>query len=106
MVFFYLLKQVGNTDEYNRSHDSEIGDKNVFFTRYVDRWHMKMFLKRKDPEIWKVIIAGYSFPIYHQPISGTSISPTSASGLCPQLSLSHLQGAELQLCGGDYPKIH
>ena len=49
---------------------------------------------------------GYSFPIYHQPISGTSISPTSASGVCPQLSLSHLQGAELQLCGGDYPKIH
>ena len=39
--------------------DDNIGDPNTFFTHYLERWHIKIFLNRLNPETWKVMVVGY-----------------------------------------------
>ena len=40
-------------------NDDKIGDPNAFFTHYLERWHIKIFLNRLNPETWKVMVVGY-----------------------------------------------
>ena len=40
-------------------NDDTIGDRNAFFTHYLERWHIKIFLNRLNPETWKVMVVGY-----------------------------------------------
>ena len=43
--------------------DGEIDDKKLFFTQYLERWHIKIFLSPFDPSTWKVLMAGYTPPV-------------------------------------------
>ena len=50
------MTQVGGTAVEN---DDKIGDPNAFFIHYLDRWHIKIFMNRLNPETWKVMVVGY-----------------------------------------------
>ena len=53
---WYILYQVVDRDT---NVDGEIDDKKLFFTQYLERWHIKIFLSPLDPTSWKKLVVGY-----------------------------------------------
>ena len=55
-VLFQVVDRMTNID-------GEIDYKKLFFIRYLERWHIKIFLISLDPTYWKVLVVGYAPPV-------------------------------------------
>ena len=58
-ILFDTLSQVDS----ETGIDGEIDDKKLFFTQYLERLHIKIFLSPLDPSTWKVFMTGYTPPV-------------------------------------------